>query len=126
TQLLEVRTLNTTAARGLALFDDPEIGKQLAKNYRKFAAGLMDTLVARPSFAKAMLAEMTAGKIPRSDLTAFHARQIRSFNDESLTKQLTEAWGELRESAADKRQLIEKVKAQLTPDSLAKANLSQG
>ncbi|MDZ4402908.1 PVC-type heme-binding CxxCH protein [Prosthecobacter sp.] len=126
TQLLDVRTLNTTAARGLAQFDDPEIGKQLAKSYRKFATSIMDTLVSRPAFAQAMLAEMTVGKIPRSDLTAFHARQIRSFNDESLTKQLTEAWGELRESAADKKQLIEKVKAQLTPDSLAKANLSQG
>jgi putative heme-binding domain-containing protein len=125
-QLIEVRTLNTTAARGLALFDDPEIGKQLAKNYRKFAPGIIDTLVSRPAFAKAMLAEMAAGKIPRTDLSAFHARQIRSFNDEALTKQLTDAWGELRESAADKKQLIEKVKAQLTPDTLAKANLSQG
>jgi putative membrane-bound dehydrogenase-like protein len=126
TQLIEVRNLNTTAARGLALFDDPEIGKQLAKNYRKFAPGIIDTLVSRPAFAKAMLSEMAAGKIPRTDLSAFQARQIRSFNDEVLTKQLTEAWGELRESAADKKQLIEKVKAQLTPAALAKANLSQG
>ncbi len=126
TQLIEIRTLNTTAARGLALFDDPEIGKQLAKNYRKFATSIIDTLVSRPAFAKAMLSEMAAGKIPRADLSAFHARQIRSFNDEALTKQLTEAWGELRESAADKKQLIEKVKAQLTPATLAKANLSQG
>jgi putative membrane-bound dehydrogenase-like protein len=126
TQLIEVRTLNSTAARGLALFDDPEIGKQLAKNYRKFPPGIIDTLVSRPAFAKAMLTEMAAGKIPRTDLSAFHARQIRSFSDEALTKQLTEAWGELRESAADKKQLIEKVKAQLTPASLAKANLSQG
>jgi putative membrane-bound dehydrogenase-like protein len=126
TKLIDVRCLNTTAARGLALFDDPEIGKQLAKNYRKFAPGLMDTLVSRPAFAKAMLSEMAAGKIPRADLSAFHARQIRSFNDEELTKQLTDAWGELRESAADKKQLIEKVKAQLTPEVLAKANLSQG
>jgi len=126
TQLIEVRTLNITAARGLALFDDPEIGKQLAKNYRKFATNIIDTLVSRPAFAKAMLSEMAAGKIPRADLSAFHARQIRSFNDEALTKQLTEAWGELRESAADKKQLIEKVKAQLTTATLAKANLSQG
>jgi putative membrane-bound dehydrogenase-like protein len=126
TQLIEVRTLNFIAARGLALFDDPEIGKQLAKNYRKFTPGIIDTLVSRPAFAKAMLSEMAAGTIPRTDLSAFHARQIRSFNDEALTKQLTDAWGELRESAADKKQLIEKVKAQLTPASLAKANLSQG
>lgn len=125
-KLIDVRGLNTTAARGLALFDDPEIAKQLAKNYRKFAAGIMDTLVARPAFAKAMLAEMAAGRIPRTDLSAFHARQIRAFNDEALSRQLVEAWGELRESAADKKQLIEKLKADLQPDVLKKANLSNG
>jgi len=129
-QLLETRTLNMTAVRGLALFDDPAIGTKLAKNYRRFypleRPALLDTLVSRPAFAKALLAEMAAGKIPRTDLTAFHARQIRSFNDKALTKQLADAWGELRESAADKKQLIEKFKAQLTPETLAKANLSSG
>ena len=126
TKLIEVRGLNSTAARGLAQFDDPEIGKQLAKNYRKFATSIMDTLVSRPTFAQAMLAEMAAGRIPRTELSAFHARQIRAFKDEALSKQLTEAWGELRESAADKKQLIEKLKTDLKPDVLAKANLSNG
>ncbi|MFM2167866.1 MAG: hypothetical protein RIS79_2237 [Verrucomicrobiota bacterium] len=126
TKLIDVRGLNTTAARGLAMFDDPEIGRQLAKNYRKFAASLMDTLVARPAFAKAMLAEMAAGRIPRTELSAFHARQIRAFNDVALTRQLVDAWGELRESAADKKQLIAKLKGDLQPDVLAKANLSNG
>lgn len=126
TKLLDVRGLNTTAARGLALFDDPEIGKQLAKSYRKFATSIMDTLVARPAFAKAMLAEMAAGRIPRTELSAFHARQIRSFNDEALSKLLVEAWGELRESAADKKQLIEKLKGDLKPEVLKQANLSNG
>jgi len=126
TQLLDVRMLNTTAARGLAQFDDPEIGTQLVKNYRKFASSIMDTLVSRPAFAKAMLNEMAAGRIPRTDLNAFHARQINAFKDEALSKQLANAWGKLRESAADKKQLIQKVKAQLTPATLAKANLSQG
>ncbi|MBE2283235.1 MAG: c-type cytochrome [Prosthecobacter sp.] len=126
TKLIDVRGLNTTAARGLALFDDPEIGKQLAKSYRKFATSIMDTLVARPAFAKAMLAEMAAGRIPRTELSAFHARQIRAFNDEALSKLLIEAWGELRESAADKKQLIEKLKADLKPEVLKQANLSNG
>ena len=126
TKLLEVRGLNTAAARGLALFDDPEIGNQLAKSYRKFATSIMDTLVARPAFAKAMLAEMAAGRIPRTELSAFHARQIRAFNDEALSQQLVEAWGELRESAADKKLLIEKLKADLKPDVLKQANLSNG
>jgi putative membrane-bound dehydrogenase-like protein len=130
TQLLEVRGLNVIAVRGLALFDDPEIGQKLAGSYRKFGPAerptVIDTLVSRPSFAKALLKDMAAGKIPRADLTAFHARQINAFKDEALSKQLVEVWGELRESAADKKELIEKVKKQLTPATLAKANLSQG
>jgi putative membrane-bound dehydrogenase-like protein len=124
--LLDVRVLNATAARGLALFDDPEIGKTLAKNYRKFAVGIMDTLVSRPSLARAMLSEMAAGRIPRADLSAFQMRQIRAFQDEGLNRQLAEAWGESRETATDKKQLIEKLKAELTPNVLAKANLKQG
>jgi putative membrane-bound dehydrogenase-like protein len=130
TQLLEVRGLNVIAVRGLALFNDPEIGQKLAASYRKFAPlerpTVIDTLVSRPSFAKALLKDMAAGKIPRADLSAFHARQINAFKDAALSKQLVEVWGELRESAADKKELIEKVKKQLTPATLAKANLSQG
>lgn len=129
-KLLEVRTLNTTAVRGLALFDDPSIGETLAKGYRKFhsqeRSAVVDTLVSRPVFAKALLAEMAAGKIPKTDLTAFHARQIRSLNDEALTKQLVEVWGELRESSADKKALIEKLKGELKPEALASANLGNG
>lgn len=130
TQLLEVRGLNITAVRGLALFDDPAIGQKLAGSYRKFPPTerpvVIDTLASRPAFAMALLKEMAAGKIPRADLSAFHARQISSFKDEALSGLLVEAWGELRESAADKRQLIETVKARLTPETLAKANLSNG
>ena len=130
TQLLEVRGLNVIAVRGLALFNAPEIGQKLAASYRKFAPlerpTVIDTLVSRPSFAQALLKDMAAGKIPRADLSAFHARQINAFKDAALTKQLVEVWGELRESAADKKELIEKVKKQLSPASLAKANLSQG
>jgi len=131
-QLLETRTLNMTAVRGLALFDDPAIGKQLAKNYRKFypqeRPAVLDTLVSRPAFAKALLENIGdgPGNIARADVTAFHARQIRTFNDEALSKQLVEAWGELRESAADKKQLIEKLKGDLKPNVLKQANLSNG
>jgi putative heme-binding domain-containing protein len=69
---------------------------------------------------------MAGGSIARADLTAFHARQIRAFGDEALTKQLVEVWGELRESPADKKALVEKLKGELTPSVLASANLASG
>jgi putative membrane-bound dehydrogenase-like protein len=129
-QLLGTRFLNAVAVRGLSRFDDPALGEKLAKSYRSFIGierpPLIETLLSRPAFAKSLLAEVAAGKIPRTDVTPFHARQIRGFNDPALTKLLTEAWGELREPAADKKALIAKLKARLTPETLAKADLPAG
>src|SRR5262249_36125852 len=87
-RLARVRFLNVVAVRGLALFDDAEIGKSLARNYRAFhptdRSAVFDVLVSRPSFARALLEQIAAGRIPRSDLTAFHARQIQSLGDAPL------------------------------------------
>ena len=129
-QLLKVSFLNSVAVRGLALFDDPEIGATLAENYQKFhpseRAAVIETLVSRPAFARALLEEMAEGRIPRRDVTAFHARQIRSFNDAASTKRLGAVWGELRDSPADKQQAITLWKTKLTPPELAKADKAQG
>ncbi len=129
-QLLRVRFLNTVAVRGLALFDDPEIGDRLALAYSSFhhseRAAVIETLVSRPTFARALLTHLAAGRIPRGEITPFHARQIRSFNDAALTRLLGEAWGELRDAAADKSALITTLRAELTPAALAGANKSQG
>lgn len=128
--LLSDRYLKITAARGLTLFDDPKIAVKLASGYRNVPNGeratMMDVLVSRPVFARAMLDEMAAGKIPRADLTAFQVRQIRSFGDTALTGRLTEVWGELRDTSADKQQLIVRLKNRLTPEHLASADTSAG
>jgi putative membrane-bound dehydrogenase-like protein len=128
--LLNVRVLSATAVRGLALFDDPALGVRLAKDYRNFhpvdRPAVMETLVSRVSFAAALLERMASGQIPRADLSAFHARQIRAFNDAALSKQLAEVWGELRDTPADKAAAIAAWKAILTPAVLAKADLSNG
>ena len=129
-KLLRVRFLNTTAVRGLALFDDPEIGRSLAKNYQSFhpseRPAVVDTLASRASFARALLDQMAAGAIPRGDVSAFQARQVRSLGDSELTRKLAEAWGELRDSPADKKEAIGRLKGRLTPESLAMADPGRG
>ena len=129
-QLLNEQFLNPIAARGLATFDDAAVGAKLVKAYRRFHASergqLLSVLVSRVAFAQALLDAVAEGKIPRVEITAFHARQIRSLNDTGLNKKLGEAWGELRDSPADKQQLIARWKAQLTPAALAKADTSRG
>ena len=69
---------------------------------------------------------MAKRKIPRSEISAFAARQIRSFQNEKLTARLTEVWGEQRESAADKQAAVAQWKERLTPEVFAKADLRQG
>src|SRR5207248_3389603 len=95
-RLLKVRFLNATAVRGLALFDDPTIGRSLAGNYKNFhpseRPAVLDTLVSRPEFAHALLDAVAAGKVPPADLTAFHARQIRSLSHADLDRRLVEVW----------------------------------
>ncbi len=129
-QLLRVRFLNAVAIRGLAQFDDPALGEKIARSYFSFhpseRPAVLETLVSRPSFARALLVELAAGRIARDVLTPFHARQIRSFNDASLNTALAAAWGELREPAADKTALIARLKTELTPAALAAADKARG
>ena len=129
-KLLSVRFLNSIAAQGLSLFEDPQIGEQLTKVYSNFHVSerpqLIATLVSRPSFVLPLLAAVEKGKIPRSDLSPFMVRQIRSFNDETINARLTSVWGEFRETGADKQELIAKYKRELSAETLAKGDRSQG
>ena len=129
-ELLGTRFVNVAAVRGLATENDPVLGVKLVKAYRSFHASerpqLLAVLVTRAAWASELLDAVAEGKIPRSDLSAFHARQIRSLKDEELTAQLSQVWGELRDSPADKRELIAKLKSELTPATLSRADPSRG
>src|SRR5205823_14179755 len=128
--LLNEQFINSVAARGLSSFDDPAVGAKLVKAYRQFHPSergqLLSSLVTRSTFASPLLDAVAEGKIPRADISAFHARQIRSLNNAALNTRLGEVWGELRDSPSDKRQLIAKWKSKLTTSALSKADLAQG
>jgi len=129
-RLIDVRFLNPVAARGLASFGDAAAGARLVRAYRQFHPSerpqLMAALVSRQTFATALLNAVAEGRIPRADISAFHARQIRSLNDATLNQRLAQVWGELRDSAPDKRQLIAEWKTRLSAEGLARADKSQG
>jgi putative membrane-bound dehydrogenase-like protein len=129
-RLVRVRYLGTVAVRGLALYDDPAIGRALAGSYRSFhpseRSALLEILSSRPPFARALLDQVAAGKIPRQDLTAFHARQIRGLGDEPLSDRLAQVWGVLRDSDADRRERMTALKKQLDPAALAQADKGRG
>ena len=129
-KFLSDRSFGLTAVQGLATFDDPDLASKIIAKYKSFypheRSAVIAALVSRPSFARVLLQRIAKGEIPRNDLTPVYARQIISFKDEALTKELTAAWGELRDSSEDKKKLIADLKAKLTKENLAKADLSQG
>ncbi|MFN0128913.1 MAG: PVC-type heme-binding CxxCH protein [Verrucomicrobiales bacterium] len=129
-RVLTTHGLSIPAMQGLALFDDPEVGRLLARRYGAFypheQQSVIDTLTTRPVFAEALLEALAAGRIPKSAVTAAQARQIRALNSESLNRKLAEVWGEIRDSSAEKLAQIADLKSRLTPEALAHADPRAG
>jgi putative heme-binding domain-containing protein len=129
-KLLKARFLNTVALRGLAQFDDPAVGRLISHSYKTFhpteRPAVVETLASRRGFAGELLELVAAGTIPRSEVSAFQARQIRGFGSPSLTQRLAQVWGELRDSPKDKADLITSLKKDLTLARLAAADKSRG
>ncbi|WP_437224074.1 PVC-type heme-binding CxxCH protein [Planctomicrobium sp. SH661] len=129
-ELVGDQNLRVEALRGLSQYDEKEIPEKILSMAGGFKPAerseMILTLTSRPASAKALLAAVRAGHVQPSELSAFHARQIASFENEELTKELTELWGDVRVSAAEKRVLVDNYKSQLTTDVLAHANLSAG
>ncbi len=122
--------LNVVAARGLASANSREIGEKLVQNYRKFRGPdrpqVIALLCSRVTFANALIDALKENKIPLADLTAFDVRQLRSLGDEQLSNQMSELWGDVRDSSAEKIAKIELLKAQLSTEVLAAADKSNG
>ena len=129
-EVLSDARLNVVAAKGLAAFDDPEVGRQLVKNYSRFRSPerpkVIAMLVSRKSFANELVQAMEEEKIGVGDLTAFDVRQIRSLGDENLFARVTKLWGEIRDSPADRITRIATLRSKLTEEKLAGADKSNG
>ena len=90
-------------------------------------SSLIEILCSRPAFARALLDQIAAGKIPRQDLGAFHVRQIRGLGDPAISERLSEVWGVLRNSDAARRARIAALKIQLdAPRSSFAPDLGHG
>ncbi len=128
--LLENQSRRNQAITELAAFDDPAIAATILRPYSRYLSddrqATMATLSSRVSFAGPLLGAIKRGLVPRSDLSAFHARQIYNLGDNALNRLLEEVWGQLRQSPEEKQVQIKSWQANLTPDRLGKANIANG
>jgi putative heme-binding domain-containing protein len=129
-RLLGDRAVVREAIRGLAQYELADAPKQLLDRVSSFGPAerieMINTLASRPSYAKSLLAAVRDKVISPNEISAFHARQIRSFDDESLNSELTETWGDVRGTSEDKRKMIDQLRMELSSDVIAKSDLRVG
>jgi putative membrane-bound dehydrogenase-like protein len=87
---------------------------------------LLAAIVARPESARLLLDAIARGKISRSDVTPFHARQIAGLNDPALAAQLAEVWGSVRPTDSQKQAQIQRIRQLFPPGQLKLADASHG
>jgi len=128
--LLDNATRRNQAIRELAAFDDSRIPERLLKDYRRYGLDDRDaalaTLSSRATFAEYLLQAMRDDQVAPKDVPAFYARQILNLGDETLSERLQTIWGKLRNSPAEKIELIQTWQDRLTPEVLARADYDEG
>jgi putative heme-binding domain-containing protein len=129
-RLMDDPKLQLASINALAAFDHKATPEVLIAVYPQLEAAekqaALATLTSRPDYILALLDAIAEEKLPRTDLSAFTVRQLARLDDERVIKRLNEVWGTIRETSADKAEQMAKFKQQLTPEVLAKANLSHG
>lgn len=130
-RLLEDPATAGTAARGLLEHDQTaaaatQVLHAWAGIRPEDRPAVIGALTARTASAGALLEAVANGQVPRSAVTAYHARQIANLNDASLTRRLSEVWGKVQSSDSEKKQLEQQYKTLLTADRLKSADPSRG
>ncbi|HEY2786691.1 MAG TPA: c-type cytochrome, partial [Fimbriiglobus sp.] len=129
-KLLADPAVRGTAIKALANYSDAEIPAAILKLYASFTpeekADAVITLAGRKDGARALLAAIEKKDIPKRDVTAFAARQIRTLNDRALSAKLEAVWGTVKPASATRVARTAKLKALLTAEYMKSANLTAG
>jgi putative heme-binding domain-containing protein len=128
--LLNDKALRAPAIRALAAFSHEETPEKLLKLYPMLNPAekqdAITTLSARPKYALALLDAIDRKAIPRTEVSAFTARQLDEMHDPQVTAKLTKVWGQIRQTSQEKKALFAKYQGLLTGEALAQADPSSG
>jgi putative heme-binding domain-containing protein len=114
-QLLDDPAFRLPAIPVLARFDTPEIPAALLERFAGFPqearTAALATLTGRAPFALALMDAVSAGRIGRDQLTAFHVRQLTQLKSPEVDKRVEAAWGKFGRTSAEKEAQIGKLEA---------------
>jgi putative heme-binding domain-containing protein len=86
----------------------------------------LQTLTSRVEWAEPLLDAVESQKIDRRELTAYTVRQVHSLGDADLNRRISELWGEVRPTSADRQRQLQRLRRQLSADTLSHADLAAG
>src|SRR6185295_8508354 len=88
------------AVRALAEYEHADTPASLLAIYSRVddvtRQDVIQTLASRASWAMRLLDAVEAGKVPRTHLTAYAARQMDQLRDPAVTARVKSLWGEIR------------------------------
>jgi putative membrane-bound dehydrogenase-like protein len=129
-KLVAQPALRAQAIRGLAGYDDPQTPATLIGLYPSLSSeerrDLMNTLAARPGYAKELLAAVGSKKIAATELSADVVRQLRNLNDPTVNDQISKYWGSARQTTAERAKRIADTKVMLTRATKVDPDASSG
>ncbi len=129
-ELLDDPALRGAALRGLSDIEHPETPSAILSIYAELPLlerrDALNTLAARPSFAKKLMSAVEEGQVATADLSADIVRQLRNLGDEALNERIAKVWGQVRETSEDQARLIARYKEMLTTRPEIQPDLSLG
>jgi putative heme-binding domain-containing protein len=128
--LLRQRELAVDLLKTMAKFDSPRVPDVILASFKKLRtdakSAAFDTLTARPQWARQLLEMIGTGKVDRSFFTAWHARQVISFEEKELNDLLANVWGAVRQTSMEREAETATLMNVLTEERLNQANLENG
>lgn len=125
-ELLDAPGLRTDAIRAMLVFDDDRLTRTLLNRYSDFNSdeklAALQTLSARPRSGRALTDALRQGDIPKRDLPAYIARQLRRV----VGNGFVEVWGPIEQLPAEKQAAYAKYRRLLSDEALQRADESRG
>ncbi|MFT7633498.1 MAG: putative membrane-bound dehydrogenase-like protein, partial [Mariniblastus sp.] len=127
---LNNKALTTAVVQALSRVKQPQAAKAILNRYRHMdpagQAVAVNVLVTREPWARQLLNAVAGKQIASSNINASHARQMLNFQSPELTKQLTDVWGEIRQTSAERAADISQLRDKLSTAVVQQADLETG
>ena len=122
--------LRDAALNGLANYTDSRTPSAVLAVYAEFTPDerqkALSTLASRTPYALELLQAIDEGRVSKSDITADLVRQLHNLNSEKISERLTDIWGQVRASAADKLQQIQAFRELLAKSTASESDSEFG